>query len=197
MNAPDPFHSLSKLGRGRHLHFGCGPHILGKPWENFDREVDLNKPLPFPDLCAAHILAEHVIEHLDFRAGMRFLRQCRRLLEPGGVLRLCFPDVTRFEFDPDGNDTAAGLYLEFLESLNEPAEQVQDIYRFILDGSGHQSCWTFEATHACLLAAGFRATKYCDYAHSEHPMLNGIDGHHLTSSLTAATLETTILEATK
>ena len=194
----DPFTHLSKLGRGRHLHFGCGPHILAGPWENFDRDVDIRKPLAFPDLCAAHIMAEHVIEHVDFRSGMRFLRECRRLLEPGGVLRLAFPDVTRFDCDdPENMSGSTRLYLDFLQGLNEPSEQVQDIYRFILDGSGHQSCWTFEVGFACLLASGFRRVDSCEYAHSEHPMLNGIDGHHLTSSLTAATLETTILEATK
>ena len=34
------------------LHLGAGPHRLPSPWENFDSEVDIARPLPFPDLSA-------------------------------------------------------------------------------------------------------------------------------------------------
>ncbi len=188
----DPFKNSESLGRGRHLHLGCGPHLLPRPWENFDQEVDLRKPLPFPDRCAAHIMAEHVIEHVPFVAGLAFLRQCYRVLEPGGVLRLAFPDVTRFTMSHEEE-----LYLEFLAMLGAPHEDLRDIERFILEGSGHQSAWTFELGISALNVAGFGEFHPRDYGRSPIVMLDGIDGHHLTSSLTAATLETTVIEATK
>lgn len=200
MRGADPFKELAGLGRDRCLHLGCGPHVLPPPWENFDSEVDIGRPLPFPDLSAAYILAEHVIEHVPFVAGLHFLKQCRRVLQEGGVLRLAFPDVTRFD------EVNTPLYLEFLQSLNsmqalaggrQPTLTVGDAYRFVLEGSGHLACWS-EASGACaLFAAGFSDVVVSSYGRSAHGALDGIDGHHLTSSLTAATIETTVLEATK
>ena len=180
------------LRRGRLLHFGCGPHEIGRPWENYDQDVDIRRPLPFPDLCAAFIFAEHVIEHVHFHEGLFFLRQCRRLLEPGGVLRFSFPDVTRF------NDSNLDLYLEFICSLGRAGASPADAYRFVLEGSGHLSCWTEQAGIVAALAAGFdHAEPAQGYGRSKHGLLDGIDGHHLSATLAAATIETTVLEAKK
>lgn len=192
----DPFRHAAPLGHGRHLHLGCGPHLLPRPWENFDAEVDLRKPLPFPDRCALFIMAEHVIEHVPFVAGMAFLKQCYRVLEPGGVLRLAFPDVTNFYEETDGSGRI-DLYLDFLRGLGAPHQGLTDIYEFILTNSGHQSAWTNDLGFAALEVAGFREIYAGEYGRSPHNPLDGIDGHHLTSSLTAATLETTVIEATK
>lgn len=188
---PDPLRDVAALGRGRHLHFGCGPHLLPRPWENFDREVNLRKALPFPSACAEYVKAEHVIEHLPFLQGMSFLRECRRVLEPSGVLRLSFPDVTRF------NDTNTPLYLDWLQSQAIHIDSFAGLACFLLESNGHESGWTRELGEAALLAAGFTSVRESHYGRSRHVMLDGIDGHHLTSSLTAATIETTIIEATQ
>ncbi len=195
MRATDP---APDFGRSRLLHFGCGPHFLPAPWENFDAEIDISLALPFPATCAAYIVAEHVIEHVPFAAGMEFLRQCYRLLDFGGVLRLAFPDVTRLD------ESNLPLYLDFLDELRPwplpthggRATEVQ-AYRFILEGSEHVACWTERSGVCALLAAGFSVVEIGDYGRSDHHQLDGIDGHHLTSTLTAATIETTVLEATK
>ncbi len=181
------------LGQSRRLHLGCGPHALESPWENFDREVDITKPLPFDDDSAEYIFAEHVIEHVPFPSAMRFLRECYRVLHGGGVLRVSFPDVGNF------NDANTPLYQEFMRSISRRAESVGDVARFILEGSGHQAAWTATTGQAALFAVGFPPFDVFvrHYGRSPHVVLDGIDGHHLTSSLTAATIETTVLEATK
>jgi SAM-dependent methyltransferase len=189
MNA-DPFGE--PLHRGRLLHFGCGPNKIGRPWENYDQEVDIRRPLPFPDLSASYIFAEHVIEHVHFHEGLHFLRQCRRVLEPGGVLRFSFPDVTRF------CSANIDLYLEFICSLGRAGATPADAYRFVLEGSGHLSCWTEAIGIVSTLAAGFAAVEPAQgYGRSKHGLLDGIDGHHLSATLAAATIETTVLEAKK
>lgn len=187
----DPMRDVAALGRGRYLHFGCGPHHLPRPWENFDREVNLRKPLPFPTACAEYVVASHVIEHLPFLQGMGFLREVHRVLEPAGMLRLSFPDVSRF------NDANTPLYLAWLQSQAIHIDSFAGIARFLLESNGHESAWTLHVGEAALLAAGFSAVTESHYGRSRHVMLDGIDGHHFTSSLTAATIETTVLEATK
>ncbi len=97
MTKPDPFRSSEYLGRARYLHLGCGDHHLPRPWENFDSEIDLRRALPFPSESAEHIQAEHIIQRLPFAAALSFLVECRRVLEPNAVLRLSFPDVSRFD----------------------------------------------------------------------------------------------------
>ncbi len=62
-------------------------------------EGDLANGLPFREASFDIVLASEVIEHLH--DGPAFLRECRRVLRPGGVLILTTPnlwDVRRFAF---------------------------------------------------------------------------------------------------
>jgi predicted SAM-dependent methyltransferase len=77
---------------GLKLNLGAGGNIL-EGFENHDSEVDICKPLPWPDESVCFILAEHVAEHISCSDCMRFLEECRRILKPGGTLRLCVPVV--------------------------------------------------------------------------------------------------------
>lgn len=77
-------------------NFGCGGNRI-PGWENFDADVDITKPLPFPDRSAAFILAEHVVEHVSAPDGFRFFEECFRMLQPGGVLRICVPHLDRIQ----------------------------------------------------------------------------------------------------
>lgn len=170
------------------LHLGCGPNKLPAPWENHDRDVDIARPLPFDDGSARFIFAEHVIEHVPFVDGMAFLSECRRVLEPGGVLRLSFPDVTRFT-----HQSAVDDYCRRWPRCKDRA----GVFRYIMLGSGHRACWTADVAHAAALAVGFRLShsQLLYYGASHHPELAAIDGHHKTSPV--AELETTVIEATK
>jgi len=54
---------------------------------------DLRKPLPFRDGSASAVYSSHVLEHMYFEDGQRLIRECFRVLENGGVLRLVVPDL--------------------------------------------------------------------------------------------------------
>lgn len=173
----------------RRLHLGCGPWLLDEPWENYDQDVDLCKPLPFPDKSTQFILCEHTIEHLPFLQGFGFLQECYRILEPYGVLRLSFPDVTRVtrhNFEP---------YAKFLQQKGQP-HQLHDVYRSMLIGWGHQACWTGETTCIAMEIIGFDTTS-CHYGVSVHPELDNIDQHHMAVGVNTAVLESTIIEGQK
>lgn len=47
----------------RKIQFGCGGNKLDG-WENYDRDVNISKPLPFEDNSIRFIFAEHVLEHV-------------------------------------------------------------------------------------------------------------------------------------
>ena len=172
----------------RRLQFGSGPNLLPEPWENLDIETDIRKPLPFPIGSASFILAEHVIEHVGFRAGLAFLGECLRVLEVGGVLRLSFPDITR-------NIKVSEYKPAFSQFYARQMNSEEDIWLSMLTDWGHQSCWTAEMAGRCLLAVGFSSCYRVTYGLSIKPELKGIDGHHLSVGLELAQAETTVFEA--
>ena len=54
---------------------------------------DLRQPLPFADGRFDVVYHSHTLEHLEQREGERLLQECRRVLAPGGVLRVVVPDL--------------------------------------------------------------------------------------------------------
>lgn len=59
-------------------------------------QVDICRPLPFADGCVDWVYAEHLIEHVSLADGIAFLGEVRRILTPGGLLRLTTPDLARY-----------------------------------------------------------------------------------------------------
>jgi predicted SAM-dependent methyltransferase len=56
-------------------------------------ELDISEPLPFEDASVEWAYAEHLIEHVSLSVGIGWLTEVRRILEPGGLLRLTTPDL--------------------------------------------------------------------------------------------------------
>lgn len=54
---------------------------------------DVRKGLPFRDNCFSAIYASHLLEHLYPDEAKELLRECGRVLKPGGVIRLVVPDL--------------------------------------------------------------------------------------------------------
>jgi predicted SAM-dependent methyltransferase len=102
--------------RGLKLNLASGHHP--KPgWVNVDLlaptadlRLDLREPLPFEDGSADVIYCEHFFEHLSYpnlddglaweletpahrSDALTFLRECLRVLAPGGTLDIVVPDV--------------------------------------------------------------------------------------------------------
>ena len=81
------------------LHFGCGANIL-PGWINIDTNPRPGSPcvamdiacLPYDDGTVDEILAEHILEHLDFAAEAEVWTEMARVLRPGGRLTLEVPD---------------------------------------------------------------------------------------------------------
>jgi SAM-dependent methyltransferase len=52
--------------------------------------------IPCPANSAEVVYSSHMIEHLDRREALAFLREVRRILRPGGIVRIAAPDLARF-----------------------------------------------------------------------------------------------------
>lgn len=83
----------------RKLQIGSGKNFL-EGWLNSDITpdsksvfLDATKRFPFADSSFDYIFCEHLIEHLEYREGVRMLRECFRILKPGGKICIATPDI--------------------------------------------------------------------------------------------------------
>lgn len=88
------------------VNVGCG-RTFHRDWLNLDlmscdpevRACDLRKGIPLPDGSCAAVYSSHVLEHLSRSDGAGMLRECRRVLMPGGVIRIVVPDLEKIARD--------------------------------------------------------------------------------------------------
>ena len=56
---------------------------------------DLSKGIPLPDQSCEVVYHSHVLEHIPRDSAPDFLKECYRVLAPGGILRIAVPDLER------------------------------------------------------------------------------------------------------
>jgi len=82
------------------LHFGSGRDIK-EGFINIDLHhladifLDVRAKLNIPDNSIKYIYSSHFVEHLEHEELITHLSDCYRFLEPGGVLRIGFPDFPK------------------------------------------------------------------------------------------------------
>jgi len=89
------------------------------------RYLDLRRRWPFDDATVDVVYASHVLEHLSEPDARAALREARRVLRPGGVIRIAVPDLysnakAYVAAVEDGDADAAA---RFLYVLNMHVEQ--------------------------------------------------------------------------
>lgn len=124
------------IARPTMCNLGCGSRHHSD-WINLDfhgdgKSVlawDLQRGLPLPDSSCDAIYSSHAIEHFNRDGARRFLIECRRVLKPGGTIRLVAPDlegITRAylgcleaarDGDPDAMDRYEWIHIELLDQL--------------------------------------------------------------------------------
>ena len=81
-------------------NLGCGSQIC-PDWINIDLvrtgpgvvAHDLSTGIPLPDASCEVVYHSHVLEHLRRSDAQFFMRECFRVLKPGGILRVAVPDL--------------------------------------------------------------------------------------------------------
>jgi len=169
----------------RKLNFGCGGNRL-EGWENFDLDVPIERPLPFPDGCASFILAEHVVEHVTPQQAWLFMEECKRVLCLGGAVRICVPDIARL---------TRLMTDEYREAVRTGGHGDNPIKAAIFS-HGHQGAWTQELLISFMAGVGLSACAK-NYGQSNHIELHGVDGHGKVVGQSIAELETSVVEGTK
>src|SRR5205809_2235518 len=63
------------------------------PWNPDILLHDVSKSLPFASDSADAVYASHLLEHLHLEEGKSLLKECFRVIKPGGVLRMVVPNL--------------------------------------------------------------------------------------------------------
>jgi SAM-dependent methyltransferase len=85
----------------RKLQLGAGANNV-PGWLNSDIMpeggsiyLDATGTYPLADGSFHYIFAEHLIEHLSWEDGLKMLKECYRVLAPGGKLRIITPNLSK------------------------------------------------------------------------------------------------------
>jgi len=86
----------------RRLNWGCGRHPA-PGWINSDRKrepgidlsCDIREGLPLEDASIDYAVSIHALPEVPYSDLVPVLRELRRVLKPGGVLRLGLPNLER------------------------------------------------------------------------------------------------------
>jgi SAM-dependent methyltransferase len=154
---------------GAKINFGCGDNRLAG-WTNLDAEVDISEPLPFPDDHAEFIFSEHCVEHINYYLALQFFWECRRVLMPGGIIRICVPSIENIMKRSDAS------YLHFARRWSTGGG-VRGAMGAILFKHGHAAAWTASLLEASLFYSGFKNLVPCEPGLSMHPALEAVEGH--------------------
>ncbi len=167
------------------VNVGCGDQPLpGFVNLDLDRDADLKldvrRGLPFADGTVDGIHSEHFVEHLTQGELTAFLRECRRALRPGGVVRVATPDlaeIVRCYIDPDWHDRC-GLKDYGYDWLANPCEMLNVCLR----DWGHQHMVDASELKRLARLAGLAEPVVCATGESRWPFFRNVEtrlGRHL------------------
>ena len=202
-------HELARLREmpNRKLHLGCGFFPMDD-WTNVDGgdgvhydpptdprvvKMDVFEALAaLPEDSVDYVHSEQFVEHFTRQDGFRLLRECRRVLRPGGVMRTQVPDLLQVvKLYLDEVDFAPWKTVQYPHRMRNMAGG-SDPYGKLIDGEdylpamminngfhmdGHLFLYDYETLAQVLRLAGFRDIERCAFGESRHSALHGIDHH--------------------
>jgi predicted SAM-dependent methyltransferase len=145
-----------------------------------DVTLDLRRGLPFDSDCCEIIFSEHCFEHFDYPEPIgHLLRECLRVLQPGGMLLFSVPD-TEWPLTDYRDGPQASYFKACIESAWHPAQYTTRLehinYHFRQD-SQHRFAYDFETAQKILGAVGFvdvRRRSFDPSLDSEHRRLGSL-----------------------
>ncbi len=153
-------------------------------------EGDLNKTLPFSDQTFRCVFGLSVLEHLLFPC--RYMRECQRVLQPGGVLVLLTPNISTFftaalillgKMPSSGPYPDSDLLLKQEELFKVSSESLQTDAESDVPGHRHLVIFSYRVLRSYLHMLGFSEVRgygfgLYPFPNFMQPLLEKIDPYH-------------------
>jgi predicted SAM-dependent methyltransferase len=193
----------------RKLQIGAGP-IAQPGWLGTDlwptdtvAFLDATKCFPIDDQTFDYVHSEHMIEHINWFQGLAMLRECRRILKPGGMVRIATPDLAAFiSLYTNPGDASTNKYIRWTTDLHLPGITA---YRgaFVVNSQfynwNHKFIYDAGLLEMALREAGFVDVKRYAAGESDNEHLRKIEMHGQIGQGDEEMnrFETLVLEATR
>jgi predicted SAM-dependent methyltransferase len=136
--------------------------------------ADVRRGLAYPDGSARYVYSSHMIEHMARWQGLALVRECARVLAPGGILRLATPDLAAVmgEYERGraaGDATAGDAVMASLGTFVEhPGSRVATVLQRLFTAP-HQWLYDEQSLTQLLREGGFVDVQRRVYHESELP----------------------------
>jgi predicted SAM-dependent methyltransferase len=142
--------------------------------------LDATQSFPLPDNSFDVISNEHMIEHISYDHGQFMLRECHRVLKPGGRIRVATPDLqVLLALNTAPSAPLAARYLRWITERFLPGRPVHPV--FVINNAfrnwGHQFLYDAEILKAALEQTGFTKVTRQVPGQSPDPALQGLEVH--------------------
>ncbi len=158
------------------INVGHGP-FRHEGWLNIDCRLsvkktdivcDLRRRWPLPAASAKYIFSEHVFEHFAYPDEIgHVLKECYRILRPGGVLRVIVPDAERYLHAYANDDE------DFVRQIGgESVSKISLVNTMMRENGFHRYAYDYQELEQVLKRAGFNRVSPSSLRASRHPELN-------------------------
>ena len=110
---------------------------------------DITRGLPISDGVVEVLYSSHMLEHLNIKNALFFLKEAKRIIRPGGILRIAVPDlkkqVQKYTADNDAN--------AFLDKTLLAQPHLDSFFQrliFLFVGPRHHQ-WMYDGDSLCRL----------------------------------------------
>ena len=155
----------------KRLNWGCGSR--GMPgWINSDRKVgegidlscDIRERLPLGTDSIDYAVSIHALPEVPYPDLTAVLQELRRVIKPGGVLRLALPDLLK------GVEAYQRGDRDYFLIPDEDARKIGAKLVLQLTWYGYsRTLFTHDFIEEQLLKAGFGRVEHCAYRHTRSP----------------------------
>ena len=163
----------------KRLNWGCGGHTLPgwinsdqKEGDGIDLSCDISQGLPLETGSMDYAVSIHALPEVPYDALVPVLQELRRVIKPGGILRLCLPDLIKGVRAYERGDR------DYFLVPDEDAKSLgaKLITQLIWYGYS-RTLFTKEFIEEMLLKAGFARVEHCQYRQTSgpHPEIVDLD----------------------
>jgi predicted SAM-dependent methyltransferase len=161
----------------KRLNWGCGGHTLPgwinsdqKDGDGIDLSCDIAQGLPLESGSIDYAVSIHALPEVHYDSIVPVLRELRRVIKPGGILRLCLPDLIKGIRAYERSDR------DYFLIPDEDAKSLgaKLITQLIWYGYS-RTLFTAEFIEEMLLKAHFARVEHCAYRQTSGPYPEIVD----------------------